>query len=162
MIRYRYPFSTGLPLLALIPSAQTATAEGNGLKLAQILLERSGGRKVANLGTTTHSVLPSQPEAQQPLNTASLKLELSDDGSILTLFDERLIFRGLIQRSFLRLLVDAYSKKKPLKTAEALRKSGTQLDGISKLFRKNRHWPKLRKIIRQESGFCWINLSTPP
>jgi hypothetical protein len=60
-------------------------------------------------------------------NGAPVRLQLSDDDSILTLFGERLIFGGAIQKSILRQLVDACRNDRRLRTAEVLRRATTGL-----------------------------------
>jgi hypothetical protein len=140
---------------------KTASAEGNGLKLVEIEIERLNCDAAVVPPTTPTDVLSPQPLAPERLRGISDQLLLSDDNAVLTLFNEKLIFRGVIQTLILRQLVDAHSEGRRLKTAEVLRKAGSDVDSIAKAFRKNRHWPALNKIIRQEQGVCWIDLNTP-
>jgi hypothetical protein len=141
---------------------KTASADGNGLKLVEIEIERSNCHEADAPPATPTDVLSLQALAPQRHRATSVQLQLSDDNAVLTLFDEKLIFRGTIQRLILRQLVDAHSEDRRLKTAEVLRKAGTEVDSIAKAFRKNPHWPTLKKIIRQEQGFCWMYLNAPP
>jgi hypothetical protein len=141
---------------------KTASADGNGLKLVEIEIERSNCPVADAPAATPTDVLSFQSLAPQRHRQTSVQLQLSDDNAILTLFDEKLIFRGTIQGLILRQLVDAHSENRRLKTAEVLSKAGTEVDSIAKTFRKNPHWPSLKKIIQQEQGFCWIDLNAPP
>jgi hypothetical protein len=141
---------------------KTASAEGNGLKLVEIQIERSNGHGAAESRTTPPQGLSAPLQPQQAPKTASIELQLWDDGAILTLSGEKMMFRGTIQRVLLRELIEAHKNGRRLRTADTLRKVGAEVDSIAKLFRKNPHWPQLRKIIRQKLGFCWIDLSTPP
>jgi hypothetical protein len=142
---------------------KAATAEGNEMKLVEIQIERSPFHSVHD---------PTSPALEGPTSESSMRhsssdgmqvqLQLSGDDSILTLFGEKLIFGGPIQRSILRQLVDAHRDDRRLRTAEVLRRAGSEVDSIAKAFRSNRHWPKLTQIIRQEQGFIWLDLRTPP
>jgi len=138
---------------------QTGSAEGNGLKVIELEISHSGA-------VVEQSAFPTNISPKPPViaggRTATTELQLSDDDAVLILFGEKLIFRGVIQRSLLRQLVDAHGGDRRLRTDTLLRKAGTQVDSIAKVFRKNEHWPKLKKIIRQKQGLTWIDLSAPP
>jgi hypothetical protein len=141
---------------------KAATAEGNGLKLVEIEIEAAPSRQTEHLGgRSIDAPAPQRPESQPPIDI-SAPLHLSDDNAILTLWGEKLMFRGPIQKSILRQLVDAHCDDRRLRTVEILQKAGSEVDSIAKAFRSNRHLPKLKRIIRQEQGFAWLDLTTPP
>lgn len=84
------------------------------------------------------------------------RYHLSEDSAVLTLGREVLSFRGEIQQSILRQLVDAFHAGRRLRTAEVLAHAGSNEDTLKKAFRGNPSWPKLKRVLRWENGFCWI------
>jgi len=138
---------------------KAATAEGNNMQLVDIEIERSPFHSTA---TALPRIDGSVPDSTRTSTGTQVHLDLSDDDSILRLGSEKLMFRGSIQKSILRQLVNAHRDDRRLRTAEMLHKAGSETDSIAKAFRNNRYWPKLAKIIRQEQGFIWVDLSAPP
>jgi hypothetical protein len=136
---------------------KAATAEGNGLSLVEIKIESTP------FAQSTPSEPPRSQGPEQCQSIGSVEaVRLSDDNAILILFGKKLIFRGSIQQSILRQLVDAHGGDRQLRTFQVLQKAGSEADSIAKAFRKNPHWPKLERIIRQERGFVWLDLTSPP
>jgi hypothetical protein len=132
---------------------KAATAEGNQLKLVEIKIDTAPSTQFKD---------PNQDGSRQS-NEEIVQLGFSDDDdAIFNLGGERLIFRGLVQQSILRQLVDAYYNDRELRTSEVLQKAGSEADSIAKAFRNNPHWPKLRQIIHQYQGFVWLDLRAPP
>jgi hypothetical protein len=141
---------------------KAATAEGKRLELVEVKIELApSGQSERSGPPAIESPGPQHRESRSPSGADQL-LHLSDDNAILSLFGEKLIFRGKIQQSILRQLVDAYRDDGRLRTSEILRRAGSDVDSIAKAFRNNRHWPLLQKIIRQDQGFVWLDLSAPP
>lgn len=93
-----------------------------------------------------------------PGKSAGPGIYLSPDNRTLTVNGVSMSFRGTVQQDILRCLFDAMQERKRLRTAEVLHKADSSADTIAKAFRKNPHWRQLQKIIRQENGFCWIEL----
>jgi hypothetical protein len=85
-------------------------------------------------------------------------LHLSDDNATLTVSGKSLIFRGPKQQKILRQLFNAYKTGDKLRTATVLEKAGANADSLRKAFNKSPHWPVLKRIIRQEQGYCWFEI----
>jgi hypothetical protein len=130
---------------------KNAKASSEDIELVQI--------KILRPDESEDAMADNAPDGQPAsLEQNNEKIRLSDDNAVLTLAGQRLIFRGKKQQAILRQLVDAYRCDQHLKTQRVLESAGTQVDSLAKAFRKNRHWDKLRKIIKQDQGVCWIEI----
>lgn len=83
-------------------------------------------------------------------------LDLSPDGMALTIHGQALHFRGAVQRSIVRQLVEAHRGGKRLRTSTVLGRAGSSADSLVKAFSGSPHWPTLRRYLRQERGYCWF------
>jgi hypothetical protein len=140
---------------------KTASAKGKGLRLVEIEIEHSNDAQVPEPSPSPAAASRSQLQLTRP-GAPLIQIHLSDDDAILTLLDEKLILRGSIQKSIVRQLVDGHAADRPLRTSQVLSKANSQADSIAKAFRGNPVWPALKQVLRQQRGFCWLDLRSPP
>jgi hypothetical protein len=138
----------------LILHYESATAEGEEMELVQIRICEPSEILCA---PDQASALPGAKRTNVT-DRESAEISLSDSGA-LKVGEDVLLFRGQIQISILRQLVDAYHQGgERLRTQNVLETAGTELDSLAKVFRKNPHWSRLQNIIKQQRGFCWLEL----
>lgn len=94
--------------------------------------------------------------AAYDLQQVEAGIDLSADNRVLSLHGEMLVFRGQKQPTILRRLINAHRKGTRLRTADVL--AGHSANSFAKAFRGNPHWPKLKAILRQQSGMCWLEV----
>jgi hypothetical protein len=85
-------------------------------------------------------------------------LHLSPDGATLTIHGEVLHFRGAVQQSIVKQLVDAFRLGRRLRTADVLLNAGSSADTLAKAFKGSPNWQTLRLHLNQDLGFCWFEL----
>ena len=83
-------------------------------------------------------------------------IDLSPDNRVLSLHGETFVLRGEKQPAILRKLINAHRQGKRLRTAEVL--ANHSANSFAKAFRGSPHWPKLKSILRQEGGMCWLEV----
>jgi hypothetical protein len=84
----------------------------------------------------------------------SADIVLSPDGSILTIRGERVFITGKTYAKIVRKLVNAHIEGVRLRTADVLGEVAAH--SFASHFGKSPMWPALKKILRQERGFCWL------
>jgi hypothetical protein len=123
--------------------------------------------KWGNLHLLYIEVVRAKPELQGADKSTPLEpikgprdtsVTLSDDGRILSLNGEQLLFRGKVQQNILRQLVDARSRLDRVHTRTVLQKAGATADSLAKVFRGNPHWSKLKAKLHQDTGYCWLEI----
>jgi hypothetical protein len=84
---------------------------------------------------------------------SAVPIHLSPDGMVLTVHGDDLFFRGEKQIEIIKKLMQTLNGK-PQRTRDVL--SGSSADSLAKAFRGSPSWPKLKSIIRQRNGACWL------
>jgi hypothetical protein len=127
------------------------TASGGDLRLIQI--------RVLVAGETSDAEPPADDVHRlPPSSTPNGYVHLSEDDEILIIGLLTMILTGEIQQSIMRQLVDAYPSGKRLKTKAVLEKAGSNANSIAKAFNGSRYWTFLKQVIRQEKGYCWLEI----
>jgi hypothetical protein len=93
-----------------------------------------------------------------PASDSGDLVSLSPDLHTLTIDGHVLGFRGTIQQQIVRLLVDAYLAKRRLRVSDVLQRAQSGAPDFAKAFKNNHSWPILRRYLKRENGFCWIEL----
>lgn len=127
------------------------TASGGDLRLIQIRVLAAGEASDAEPPADDVHRLP-------PSSTPNGYVYLSENDEILIIGLVTMILTGEIQQSIMRQLVDAYPSGKRLKTKVVLEKAGSNANSIAKAFNGSRYWTFLKQVIRQEKGYCWLEI----
>lgn len=133
------------------PDFEHSGASGAGLELIKI--EIVARESVPDV---------SAADATLPGASRSRRIHLSPGDDQLTLDGELMIFTGAIQQTIIRQLVDALEQGRRLRTHDLLTDAGSNADTIAKAFKGSPHWHKLKRILRQKSGYCWFDLEASP
>lgn len=89
-------------------------------------------------------------------SSAQKRLNHSRDYGQIYIEKEPYVFRGVMHRAILKVLVDAYNRDEPdCLTAHVLEEAGAKgkVTNLARAFHGNKHWSK---FIREEAGRCWI------
>jgi hypothetical protein len=137
----------------LEPNFDEASASGKGLEMVDIRVS------IALKISDAESFVDNPPCSPIP-SISGERIQLLVNGGVLVVNGEKLYFKGPAQQRVLSQLYEAYEARKILMTREVLRNANTEVDTFAKLF-AGRYWKKLRSILQQENGFCWLEIRSP-
>jgi len=89
-------------------------------------------------------------------SSAQKRLKHSPDYGKIYIEEEPYIFRGVLHRAILKVLVEAYNRNEPdCLTAHVLEEAGAKgkITNLARAFSGNKYWSM---FIKEEAGHCWI------
>lgn len=89
-------------------------------------------------------------------SSAQKRLQHSLDYGKIYVEEDPYVFRGVVHRAILKILVEAYNRNEPdCLTAEVLEEAGARgsVTNLARAFSGNKHWSK---FIKEKGGRCWI------